>query len=134
MQPADVYRLLAVQAVIALGTTVAFWVARGSEAGKAAVFGGAVALLSAWLLGRRERRASEVTRTRPGSEMAVLYIGAVQRFVLTLVLFAVGMGPLGLSPVPLLAGFALAQLAFLTPVARAKPQADTGTNSLEKWG
>jgi ATP synthase protein I len=134
MQPADVYRLLAVQAVIALGTTVTFWVARGSEAGKAAVFGGAVALLSAWLLGRRVRRASEVTRTRPGSEMAVLYIGAVQRFVLTLVLFAVGMGPLGLSPVPLLAGFALAQLAFLTPVARAKPQADTGTNSLEKWG
>ena len=134
MQPADLNRLLAVQLVLVSSTALAFWVVWGPEAGRAAAYGGAVALLSAWLLGRRVRRASDLARTSPGQEMAVLYIGAVQRFVAILVLFAVGMGQLGLLPVPLLVAFGVAQLAYVAPGDRARRRADTATNSLEKWG
>jgi ATP synthase protein I len=124
---------MAVQLAIVATASLAFWLARGGEAAWAAAYGGAAALLSAWMLGRRVRLAAETARSEPGRETAVLYIGAVQRFLIVLVLFAVGMGQLGLPPVPLLAGFGLAQLAFFVLGPRARPRVGE-TKTLERWG
>ena len=54
-----------------------------------------------------------LTSNGQGSEVLFFYVGAAQRFVTTLVLFAVGMVWLKLAPIPLLMTFALAQLGYL---------------------
>lgn len=113
LQPQDVRALLTAQLVVVVALVAAFAVAGEPAAAQGAAYGGATALLSAWVLGRTVRRAAMLARKAPGSETSALYIGAVLRFVAVLVLFAAGMGALGLAPVPILAGFAAAQLGTL---------------------
>jgi hypothetical protein len=71
----------------------------------ATLFGGCTALFNTWLSGRRLARAMEVARTEPGRETAILFVGAVHRFVSMAAAFAIGMGVLELPPMPLLMGF-----------------------------
>lgn len=133
LQSSDVARLLALQSALVAAAAVAALALVGTSGAVAAIYGGAGALLSTWLLGRRVRRAADVARSEPGRETAVLYIGAVQRFVIVFALFAVGMGQLGLAPVPLLVGFGVAQAGFLLGGARPAPP-PTRSSTMEKWG
>jgi ATP synthase protein I len=112
LQGADARRLLAIQAVLVVAAGLACLVAAGPSEAQSALYGGSIALASAWLLQRRVRRAIQVATTHPGQETAVLYLGALQRFFMVVGLFALGMGWLELNPVPLLIGFGVAQLAF----------------------
>jgi ATP synthase protein I len=132
LQAADVQRLLTAQAALIVLAAVGFFVVGGGAQSAAVVYGGAAAMASAWLLARRVRRAAELARTAPGHETAVLYVGAVQRFLLLLAAFVIGMGQLGLAPVALLAGFAVAQLAYLMTGPHLRSGAETKT--MEKWG
>lgn len=90
----------------------------------ASLYGGGLALISAWLLLLRVRKAGELAETSPKQSVYSLYFGAVQRFVLVLVALAVGMGALKLQPIPLLVSFGLAQLAYALGVGKpaATPQ------------
>lgn len=112
LRQADARRLLATQAALVAAAAGACLVAAGPFEAQSALYGGAIALLSAWMLGRRVRLAIETARTHPGRETMVLYLGALQRFFVVVALFALGMGGLELHPVPLLIGFGVAQLAF----------------------
>lgn len=107
-----VWKVLALQAVLTCVVAVICYAMLGVSSLGAATFGGALAMLHAWMLGQRVRLATEAARKQPGSETTVLYIGAIQRFVATLVGFGLGMGLLGLAPVPLLIAFAAAQVVF----------------------
>jgi len=86
--------------------------AQGFEQVLAAAFGGALAIANGLLLFRRVRRAAASTTDDPRSDVMNLYMGAVERFVLTLGAMAFGMGWLELSPVPMLVGFALGYLGY----------------------
>jgi ATP synthase protein I len=112
-QLADARMLLGMQALLIGVVVFLYLVLRGSSDAHAALFGGVCALLNAWLLGRRLRLAADVARSSPGREVALIYIGALQRFALLLALFIMGMGWLKLNPVPLLVAFGVAQIAFL---------------------
>ena len=124
LQPEDVRALLAAQLVLVILLTVALGLISGLPEAQAAAYGGATALLSAWTLGFSVRKAAQVARTSPGSETPVLYIGAVVRFVLVLVLFGLGMGLLHLAPGPLLGGFIVAQFGHLINGSRIVARAD----------
>ena len=87
----------------------------------AAVYGGGIAILSAWWLGRRVARAGELARTLPARGQLSLYAGALERFVATLALLALGLGAFKLAPIPLIAAFGAAQRGFLANVANAGP-------------
>ena len=113
VQDGDARRLLSVQIALVATAAVAWWATRGNEAAVAALFGGAAALLHAWMLRRRVALASRAAREAPGSETTVLYIGAIQRFATVFALFAIGLGGLRLLPVPLLVTFAVAQAAYM---------------------
>lgn len=103
-----------VQAALVLIVTGAFYVWQGETAAKAAMYGGAIVLLNGYILTARMRKASEIAKTSPEASVKVLYIGALQRFVLTLVALGLGFKYLGqAAAVPLLAGFALPQMGFL---------------------
>ncbi len=112
-QPAELRRLFGLQALLIAGAAAAMFALGGSAQGGAAVYGGLIAAANLLLLSRRVKLATEVARDTPGHETAVLYIGAVQRFLLVLVAFGLGMGFLNLSPIALLLGFAAGEIAFL---------------------
>jgi ATP synthase protein I len=108
----DASRLLAVQAGLVAVVAVGFWFTGGLLSVQAAAYGGGIALLTTFLLGRRVRMAMDAAKQQPGSETTVLMVGVVQRFVLALALLGAGIGWLGLEPVPLLVGLAVGQMAF----------------------
>lgn len=99
-----VRRVLLFQALLTLFVAGAFAVARGRYEFLSALYGGAVALLSCAWLGRGVLRATVL-----GS----LYANAITRYGAAMVLLGVGLGVLGLAPLPLLAAFAAAQFGFL---------------------
>lgn len=83
-----------------------------SDTGQAALYGGGIALVNTLLLGFRVQRASANAQHSANQGTFTLYIGAVERFVFTLLAFVLGMGWLKLQAVPLLAAFAIAQLGY----------------------
>lgn len=88
-----------------LGVCVAYFVMFGWFEVLAVMYGGGMAISGAWMLMMRIRLAKKVAEDMPGRELKVLYVGAIQRFVLMLVLFVIGMVILRLDPVSLLSGF-----------------------------
>lgn len=96
----------------------AFFMAKGQGAAVSAFYGGVISIVVAFLLGRGVARAAEAARQDQKKSMLILYLGALQRFILVLVLFGVGLKGLSLSFLPMIAGFAGAQLAYLSNMRR----------------
>jgi F0F1-type ATP synthase assembly protein I len=130
----DVYRLLLVQLSIVAGAALVVFLGWGRGPALGVAYGGAVALASAWLLGRRLRRTAEQARTSPGWETASLYAGAVERFVFVLGMFWLAMGHLALPAPGVLVGFGLAQLAYYIAGAMARSGVERAGARVEKWG
>jgi ATP synthase protein I len=86
---------------------------QGVTQGLAALYGAFTSIVLAFLLSRGVKRASEAALHDPKKSMMILYLGAVQRFVLLLVLFAIGLAVLKLDPLACLIGFGLAQLTYV---------------------
>ncbi len=105
--------------LVATITLIAYFIA-GQENAQSSLFGGFIVLCNTWLSVRRLGWAEQLAKTNPGRELAVVYQTAIQRFVITLVLFAVGMGVLKLAPVPMIASFAVVQLSFFFTLFPAK--------------
>lgn len=106
-------RVLRAQLVLTLLAAGGFLLWMDGWHALSALCGGLVSLSLVLVLRRGVRRASEVAIHDKKKGMAILYIGAVQRFVLILVLFALGLGALRLDPLAMFAGFALAQASNL---------------------
>lgn len=99
--------LLAIQAGIALAVAAGFYVYQGGSAAGSALYGGAIAMGVSGLLAFRLARAA-----RPGAGLAGLYLGAVERFIFVAVAFAAGIAAIGLPPMPMIAGFGIAELGY----------------------
>ena len=65
------------------------------------------------LLSHGVKRAESNALQDPKKSMGILYLGAVQRFVLVLAFFIVGLGILKLEPLAMALGFGLTQFAFV---------------------
>ncbi len=105
-------RVAGLQIIIAALTAVVFGGVEGSWAAVSAFFGGFIGLTISLLLRRGVLKANEVAQEDPKRGMIVLYVGAVQRFVVVLALFGLGLGMLGMLPLPVVVGFGCAQLAY----------------------
>jgi len=105
-------RILSVQSLLVVGVTWSFYFYTGLLAAQSALYGGCIALFNVWMMNRRVHVAAEVAKVSPGSEVRILYVAAVQRFVFTIIFFVVGLKFLTLLPVPLLIAFAVAQLGY----------------------
>ncbi|MCH9670901.1 MAG: ATP synthase subunit I [Gammaproteobacteria bacterium] len=106
------WKVVLLQAVVTCVVAAFCFNSMGIDAVQASWFGGGLAMLHAWMLGRRVRLATEAAKAQPGSETTVMYLGAIERFVVTLLAFGLGMGLLKLMPVPMLIAFAAAQVVF----------------------
>ena len=99
--------LLAIQVVATLAIAGGFYAYGGAGGMLAALYGGGSGVAVSLLLALRLSRAA-----RPGAGVAGLYLGALERFVFVAAAFALAFAVLGLEPIPLLAGFAGAELAY----------------------
>lgn len=103
-------RLMMVQLVVAVAAALVFVaMGKGAWAGISAFSGGVISLTVVMLLRRGIRRASDVALVDQKRSMMILYFGAVQRFVVILALFALGLGVIGMEPLAVFAGFVAAQ-------------------------
>ena len=112
--------LLIAQFILVLLASVAF-LTQGPGQALAALYGGAVALANSLLMLRRILRATRATSGDPKADVQSLFLGALERFVVTLSALAIGMGWLRLEPIALLVGFAVAYLGH--PLSRLLPAA-----------
>ena len=121
---ASVRKLLFLQLGLTLVAALAGVLMGGMPAAWSALFGGTIVLLNTAILASRIGRAGELVASRPGASMAMLYSGVAIRFLLTLLMFALGIGALHLPPIPMLVAFGAAQLAFLlnSPVPQRPEQ------------
>jgi ATP synthase protein I len=106
-------KMLAVQSLLIAAVAWAFYIYQGQFAAQAALYGGCIVMFNVFLTHRRLQAAAEIAKMAPGKEVKIFYLAAVQRFVFTLGFFIVGMGWIGLPPVPLLVAFAIAHIGYL---------------------
>ncbi len=105
-------KILTIQSLLTLLVAGASYLQGGMPPAVAALYGGGIALGNSALLAWRVRRASLAAATSTERGTLHLYLGAVERFVFTLVAFGLGMGALKLSPLPMLIAFAAAQSGY----------------------
>ena len=107
-----VRRLLIVQFAILLIVAVVYLALNNINGFIAALYGGSITLSGTLLMAWRINRAGDIASQNTQQGSIEIYTGVMQKFLLTLLLMAVGMGYLKLDPVAILASFALTQLSF----------------------
>ena len=107
-------RLLIYQIILVGIVTLSLVWMEGLLAAKSSLFGGMIVLMNTGLMMLHDKRAAQSDNNDAQRILKYVYLCAVERLVLTLVLFAVGLVALKLLPLPLLLGFIAGQLgAFL---------------------
>ena len=115
-------RVVGLQFAIAVLAAVAYGIADSGWQALSALFGGAISISVSLLLRRGVLKATEIARSDPKKSMMVLYFGALQRFVLVLALFGLGLGLFGLGPLAMIIGFGATQVAYAVAMRlSAKP-------------
>lgn len=112
--------LLAIQAGVTLAIAAGFCVYQGLLAAAGVAFGGAIALGVSSLLAWRLYRAA-----RPGAMALGLMLGPVERMLFVAGAFALAIAGLGLPPLPLIVGFAGAEMGYF--LAAGALRGNTGT-------
>jgi len=108
-----VRRLLIIQIIIIMAVALAYLVVQNNNDFLAAVYGGSITLSGTLLMAWRIHRAGEVASDEQQQGFIEIYLGAIQKFILTMVMMAFGMGYLGLEPLAILICFAATQLSFV---------------------
>lgn len=116
-----VYRLIIVQVILMLIVAFSYLAFQHLNGCLAALFGGSITLSGTLLMAWRISRAGEVAAQEKQQGYIEIYIGALQKFILTLVLMAFGMGYLKLDPLAILIGFAITQLSFIANKVDTSP-------------
>lgn len=111
--------IIGAQFVVGVLVAAGFAAAKGVWDAQSAMYGAFISVFAAVMLRRGVQRASLIAGQDPKTAMLTLYMGAVVRFVLVLILFGVGLAGLKLSPLPVIVGFGLTQLAYLVGMRRA---------------
>jgi ATP synthase protein I len=118
-------RIVIFQVLLISAVAVGFFAAQGWQSAVAVIYGALIVTLNHLLQVRQLKRADRIAGIDPARNMRYLYRCAAERFTATVALLAVGIIMLRLEPLPLLAGYILAQFAlvyrwFLESSARRK--------------
>ena len=105
-------KILLVQIGLVLIAAAVLTLVKGQEFFIATLYGGAVVIVSTAYFGWRLKIATEVVDNTPTVNSVELFKGVFIRFLIVIVLLALGLGWLKLQPVGILSGFIVAQLAY----------------------
>jgi ATP synthase protein I len=106
-------KVIGLQVLIGGLVVVGFFLGKGILEALSAGYGSVISIILAYLLSRGVAQAGETVQLSSKKSTAILYMGAVQRFILVLALFGVGLVLLKLEPLATVIGFALTQLAYM---------------------
>ena len=109
------FKIILVQVGLVVITAVTLSLVKGHEFFLATLYGGAVIIASTSYFGWRLRIATQTDDNKPAENTVnavALFKGIIIRFVLVIVLLALGLGWFKLLPAGVLSGFIVAQLAF----------------------
>lgn len=106
-------RLITSQLIIGTIVTAAFFIFSGTLQGLSAAYGSFTTMLVSAYLSYGVLKAEKVAQTDPKKSLGILYFGAVQRFVMVVGLFIVGLAIFKLEPLATTVGFGLAQLGYV---------------------
>ena len=105
-------KILWVQVGLVVITAVILSLVKSHEYFLATLYGGAIIIASTSYFGWRLRIATQTADNKPTVNSVELFKGIFIRFVMVIVLLALGLGWLKLAPAGVLSGFIVAQLAF----------------------
>ncbi len=111
-------RVAIAQAGLALISALVGTAVAGAAAGLALLYGGLVAMSVSAVLVWRERQSMQHPEWDQHRLFRLFVRAGVERMLLLVGLLAVGLGVLGLAPLPLMLGLVLAQLAWLALATR----------------
>jgi len=101
------------QVLMVSGVAGLFGVFQAWQATVAVIYGALIVLLNHLLQVWQLKRADRIAGLNPGRNLRYLYRCAAERFTATVALLAVGIALLRLEPVPLFAGYVIAQVALV---------------------
>ncbi|MBL1260313.1 MAG: ATP synthase subunit I [Thiotrichaceae bacterium] len=111
-------KTILLQLGISLAIAAGFLLKDGSWVAISAFYGGLVSVATTTMLSRGINRASVAAEKSAQMSQVILYLGAVVRFVLVLVMFGIGLGALEMAALPLIIGFVITQLVFVLMAGR----------------
>ncbi len=116
MRLGPINAILKMQVVVLLALGVGFLVLQDAAAATACVYGGGIALAGTGLQRWYLIRAAKSAGADAGKNLVKAYRCMIDRWLITIALFAVGFMKLALLPHPLLVGFCITQLVVLFSV------------------
>lgn len=105
--------LLKMQVVVLVSISLFFLWWQGNSAAISSFFGGFIAIANTLLQRWHLIKAATQAKSDAGKNLRKAYRCITERWILTIVMFAVGFGLLALLPLPLMAAFIVTQLALL---------------------
>jgi F0F1-type ATP synthase assembly protein I len=105
-------KILLVQIGLVLVAAAILTLVKGHEFFIATLYGGVVVIAGTIYFGWRLKIATEAVDNAPSVNSVELFKGIVVRFLIVIVLLALGLGWFKLAPAGILSGFIVAQLAF----------------------
>jgi ATP synthase protein I len=106
--------ILYLQVVIISLLVAGFFAFQNSAAALAAGYGGAISLTNTLLLIWRMNRAERIGPESANATLSRLMLSALERFATVAFMFALGMGALRLTPLPMLVSFGVTTLALIS--------------------
>ncbi len=106
-------RLIVSQFIIGAIVTLLYVLFSGTLQGLSAAYGSFTTMLISAYLSYGVIKAEKVAQTNPKKSLGILYFGAVQRFVMVIGMFIIGLAILKLEPLATTIGFGLAQLGYV---------------------
>jgi ATP synthase protein I len=114
-------RLFTIQFIITLVVAFTYLTFHNTNGFLSALYGGLITLTGTLLMAWRITRAGDTEPDDKQQGYIEIYAGVIQKFMLTLVLMAFGMGFLKLNPLAMLIGFSLTQLSFIANKVDTSP-------------
>ncbi len=105
--------LLKVQTFVLVITVLIILWLQGSNASLACLYGGGIAIANTLLQRWHLVSAAVNAKSDAGKNLRKAYRCVIERWCLTIILFAVGFSVLVIKPMPLMIGFIVTQLALL---------------------
>jgi ATP synthase protein I len=118
VQPINLLIKIQIVTLILIGFIFLLW--QGVNFAIAGMFGAAVVVVNTWLQRKHLILAAQFSKADAGKNLQRAYRCVLERWAITLVLFAVGIIMLKLSALPMLLGFIVTQFAvFFEQIKRA---------------
>ncbi|MFU8836811.1 MAG: ATP synthase subunit I [Thiohalomonadaceae bacterium] len=107
-------RILLGQFAIIASAALAFGVVLEPKAGAAALFGSLIVILNSLMHVWQLKRADRIAGREAGSNLRYLFRCTLERYMVTVALFATGFVALQMAALPLISGFIIGHVAMVT--------------------